>query len=206
MSLMTQSKVLRVLEEGEIQPIGSSDITKVDVRVIAATNKNLEEEVESGRFREDLFYRLNVVTIELPALNDRQSDIPYLAEQFLKEFCENHNRKKKYFTNRAMEAFITQPWYGNIREFRNLIEKTVIFVKEEVIDLVHVKELLGRQKIEKSLELDLPLREARNGFEREYIISKLIANDWKIGETADQLGIERTNLYRKMKQLDIQQI
>jgi two-component system nitrogen regulation response regulator NtrX len=205
MSLMTQSKVLRVLEEGEVQPIGSSDVFKIDARVVAATNKNLEEEVAAGRFREDLFYRLNVATIELPSLAERKSDIPYLVEHFLGFFCEEYNKRRKHLTSRALEALVSQNWTGNVRELRNVVEKLVVFVEDDAIDLVHVRELLGRQMMQESLEFDLPLKDARNRFEREYIVSKLIANDWNMGETAAALSMERTNLYRKIKQLNIKQ-
>jgi two-component system, NtrC family, nitrogen regulation response regulator NtrX len=205
MSMMTQAKVLHAIESGEIQQIGSTSADSVDVRVIAATNKDLEHEVETGRFREDLFYRLNVVTIEVPALNKRIQDIPFLVEFFLNHFCEQHNKKRKLISNRAMECLIKQEWKGNVRELRNLMEKLVIFIKDEIIDLVHINDIFGRQRLSDKLELDLSLKEARDQFEKDYIETKLIANGWKIGETADQLGMERTNLYRKMKQLEIEQ-
>ena len=205
MSMMTQAKVLRVLEQGEVQPIGDSKIKKVDVRIIAATNKNLDEEVESGRFREDLFYRLNVVKINMPVLSERKQDIPHLADYFLSYFCEQHNKKQKHFSQRALEILINEPWNGNIRELRNLMEKFVIFVEEEIIDLKHVQNIFSRQRLGERLKLDLPFKEARDQFEKEFIETKLIINGWKIGETANQLGVERTNLYRKMKQLGIEQ-
>jgi len=203
MSLMTQAKVLRAIEGGDITPLGETKEIKIDVRIIAATNKDLEKEVSMGTFREDLYYRLNVVTIEVPALDDRKEDIPYLAEYFLKIFCEQYNKKQKHITNRAMECLINQVWKGNVREFRNLMEKLVIFAAEEIIDLKHLNEIIGRQRMSEKLELNLLLKEARDQFEKDYIETKLIANGWKIGVTADQLGIERTNLYRKMKQLEI---
>lgn len=203
MSLMAQAKVLRVLEQGEIQQIGADNVARVDVRVIAATNKNLEDEIAAGRFREDLFYRLNVTNIELPELKERKMDIPHLVQYFLKISCEEHNKRHKYLTARAMEALINQEWQGNVRELRYLIERLVIYVEDDGIDLIHVKNHFGRQKIEQTFQMDLPLKEARDQFEKDYIEVKLIVNDWSIGETAKQLGIERTNLYRKMKALGI---
>ncbi|MBC8181850.1 sigma-54-dependent Fis family transcriptional regulator [candidate division KSB1 bacterium] len=206
MSLMTQAKVLRAIEGGDITPLGETKEIKIDVRVVAATNKNLEKEVNLGKFREDLYYRLNVVTIEVPPLDERKDDLPYLAEYFLKTFCDQYNKKHKHITNRAMECLINQDWKGNVRELRNLMEKLVIFVTEEIIDLKHLKEIFGRQRMSEKLELNLPLKQARDQFEKEYIETKLIANGWQIGVTADQLGMERTNLYRKMKQLGIEQV
>ena len=203
MNMMAQSKVLRAIDEGEVQRIGSEKTEKIDVRIIAASNKNLAEQANLGKFREDLYYRLNVVTIEVPALDERKDDIPFLAEYFLKTFCDQYNKKQKHITNRAMECLINQDWKGNVRELRNLMEKLVIFVTEEIIDLKHLKEIFGRQRMSEKLELNFPLKQARDQFEKEYIETKLIANGWKIGETADQLGIERTNLYRKMRQLGL---
>ena len=203
MSSMTQSKVLRAIEEGEIQPVGLTDMMHIDVRILAATNTNMEEEVAAGRFREDLYYRLNVVVIHLPPLEDRKEDIPDLARYFIGHFCDEHNRQQKNITKRAMEILVKNHWSGNIRELKNFFEKLVIFVNEDLIDLYHVRKLLDLQSVERNLEMDLPLREAREHFERDYITAKLIANEWNIPQTAESLGLARTALYRKMNQLGI---
>ena len=203
MSAITQSKVLRAIEEGEIQPVGRTEPVHVDVRILAATNKNLDDEVTSGRFREDLYYRLNVVVIHLPPLSDRKEDIPDLVRHFIVYFSDEHNRQPKDLTKRAMETIIKRHWTGNIRELKNFTEKLVIFVNEDLIDLGHVRTLLDLQSAERNLEMDLTLREAREHFERDYIFAKLIANEWNIPQTAQNLGIARTALYRKMNQLGI---
>lgn len=205
MSLMTQAKVLRALEEGEIQQIGASKTEKIDVRVIAATHRDLEKEVEMGRFREDLYYRLNVVTIHVPSLNQRKEDIPFLVHHFFYLYCEQYNRQMKYMTERALECLLNYDWKGNVRELRNLVEKLVILEDDEIIDIKHIQRIAGKARLGENIALDVNLKEAREQFEREYILAKLISNGWKMGETADQLGIERTNLYRKMKQLNIDQ-
>ena len=206
MSLMTQAKVLRAIEEGEITPLGAIKEIKIDVRVIAATNKNLDKEVDLGKFREDLYYRLNSVTFEVPGLKERKEDIPQLADFFLTIYCEQLNKKKKHLSRRAMETLTSLDWRrNNIRELRNFIESLAVFVDDEIIDLVQIREHMSRKRMEEKLDLSLPLKEARDIFEKEFIKTKLISNGWKIGMTADQLEIERTNLYRKMKQLGIEQ-
>ena len=135
MSLRTQAKVLRVLQEGEVEPVGSATVIKVDVRVIAATNKDLTEEIKGGRFREDLYYRLNVIPIRTPPLRERRDDIPVLAEHFAKLFSEEHNYHPKKFTPAAQKAMQDAPWRGNVRELRNMIERLVIMVPSETIDI-----------------------------------------------------------------------
>jgi len=204
MNISTQAKLLRVIEEGEIQPIGIPETIHVNVRIIAATNKDLLGEVAAGRFREDLYYRLNVVTIDVPPISDRLEDLPYLVEHFLTLYCEEYNIKKKYFTTQAMEGLMRQTWNGNVREIRNVIEKLVILVQDEVLDLMHVNHFLSQRTLPSDSGLRPSLHDARQQFEREYIFSKLVANRWNVEKTAGELGIERTNLYRKIKALGIQ--
>jgi len=205
MSPMTQAKVLRALEEGEIQPVGSTESVRTDIRVLTATNKDLEEAISTGCFREDLYFRLNVVHIHLPPLQDRKDDIPFLTKFFMRFYCDEFNKQQKLFTRRALEILVKQDWTGNIRELRNFIERVVVFASDDVIDLPHIKILLEKLSVESNLTLDLSLRDARRQFERDYINAKLIANDWNIPETAQALGIARTALYRKMKILNIDQ-
>ena len=206
MSPITQAKVLRTLEEGEIQPLGSTESVSVNVRVLAATNKEIEKQVDQGIFREDLYYRLNVVTIHLPLLRERKDDIPALARYFVDHFCNEHNRKTRHLTNKTLEWLVDQPWKGNVREMRNFIEKLVVMVDDDIIDFHHIKMLHELKRVEKSFNFNLSLRNARKQFEREYIHSKLIASDWDIPETAAQLGMARTALYRKMNDLGIKPI
>jgi two-component system nitrogen regulation response regulator NtrX len=177
----------------------------VDVRLIAATNKDIKSMVETTQFREDLFYRLNVIHIHLPALKDRKEDIPDLVQFFLSRFCVEHNRKPKRISKRALEFIIEQGWPGNIRELKNFIEKIVITVDEEMVDIHHVQALYRFRTSQPSMKKDLTLREARRDFEYRFILSKLIVNEWNVSQTADELGMERTAFYRKMKDLNIRQ-
>lgn len=201
MSLRTQSKVLRVLEEQEFSRIGSKDIIKVDVRVIAATNKDLGVEVEENRFREDLFYRLNVIPIYVPPLRERQEDIPILANYYLARFCRENGRREKQFLPETMELLKAYKWPGNVRELKNIMERLVIMVPSDTIEVSHLPDdLIGHST---TSETPQALRDARNDFERRFILQALLDNNWSVTDTADQLGIERTNLHRKMRQYNI---
>lgn len=200
MSLRTQSKVLRVLEEKDFTRIGGRDIIQVDVRVIAATNKDLNVEVQQERFREDLFYRLNVIPIHVPSLRERPEDIPLLAAHFTSRFCRENGKREKKISQEAMELLQTYKWPGNVRELKNLIERLVIMVPSNNIKASDLPDSLMEDCISTS---SMKLREARNEFERRFIFQALQRNDWNITETANQLGIERTNLHRKMRQHDI---
>jgi len=200
MSLRTQSKVLRVLEEHEFTRVGGRDAIKVDVRVIAATNKNLSEEVQKGGFREDLFYRLNVIPIHVPPLRERVEDIPLLATYFLTQFCRENGKRKKSLSQEAMKLLQAYRWPGNVRELKNIIERLVIMVPSDTIEASDMPDNLTEHSISAS---SLVLKEARNEFERRFILQALRLNNWNITETAQQLGIERTNLHRKMRQHDI---
>jgi two-component system nitrogen regulation response regulator NtrX len=203
MSLMTQAKLLRVLQEGEVTPVGSNERRPVDVRIVAATSKNLGEEIAGGRFRDDLYHRINVLTIAVPPLRDRREDIPELAEHFLRLSCVENGVKPKRLSPRAQEILAQLPWPGNVRELRNLMERLVVLVPND--DVTH-EDVMSSLRMHAGTTTEagpLPLREARARFEREYILYRLSANHGNLGRTARDLGIERTNLYRKMKQLGI---
>ena len=208
MSLRTQSKVLRVIEEQRFTPVGSGNNLTVDVRVIAATNKNLEEEIQKGNFREDLFFRLNVIPFYVPALREHSEDIPPLANYFLAEFARAYGRRPKHFSETAMEILMRHRWPGNVRELKNLVERLVIMVPGEKIESRHVPRSLHPNHAQ-SPPVKPPtgsfssLQEARAAYEREYILSKLADNHGNVSRTAEVLGLERSHLYRKMKSLGI---
>jgi two-component system, NtrC family, nitrogen regulation response regulator NtrX len=204
MSLMTQAKLLRVLEEGEVTPVGDGVSRPVDVRVLAATGKNLHAEIERGAFREDLYHRLNVLTIAVPPLRVRSEDVPELAEHFLRLASVENGVKAKRLAPRATEFLTHLAWRGNVRELRNLMERLVVLVPADVVNQRDVMEALQMDDAGECLDAGtLPLREARARFERQYILQRLSANRGNLGTTAKDLGIERTNLYRKMKNLGI---
>jgi two-component system nitrogen regulation response regulator NtrX len=204
MSLITQVKLLRVLQEGEVTPVGTSESRPVDVRILAATAKNLLEEIEKGRFRDDLYDRLNVVNVALPPLRARRVDIPLLAEHYLRLASVENDLKPKRLTQRAVDFLLQLPWPGNVRELRNLMERLAVIVPRDAVSHRDVMEALHMAGSAAPPELPLPLRQARARFERQYILERLSANRGHLGSTARELGIERTNLYRKMKQLGIQ--
>ena len=194
MTLKTQAKVLRAVEEQRFQPIGAPATVHVDVRVVAATNKNLTSEIAAGRFREDLFYRLNVIPFFVPPLRDRREDIPILARYFMRIFNTEHGRGPKEFMPEALDSMMEYSWPGNVRELRNEVERLVIMVAESCIEPRDLSLPNGTSSVPAS-----NLHEARAQFEREFILSKLNENDWNITQTAKQLGLERSYLYRKMK-------
>jgi two-component system nitrogen regulation response regulator NtrX len=201
MSLKTQAKVLRVLEEQAFERVGGTEQIKTDVRVIAASNQNLPDLITAGRFRDDLFYRLNVIPVEVPPLRQRKTDIPLLVEHFIRVFSLENGKRPKTVSVEALAYFLAYDWPGNVRELRNLVERLVIMTPGEVIgpeDLpppVRPKEagLPADQVKERTL------KEAREGFERAYILSELRAQDWNMTRTSERLGIERSHLYRKLK-------
>jgi two-component system nitrogen regulation response regulator NtrX len=205
MSLKTQAKVLRSLDEQRVEPVGADESIRVDVRVIAATNKNLEEEIERGNFREDLFYRLNVIPFHVPPLRERQEDIPPLADHFLREFVVAYGRKPKELTMEAYEVLQNYAWPGNVRELRNLMERIVILNPQNRIDARHIplQPAAGRRGNGLAQERFGSLQEVRENAEREYILRKLDENKGNITRTAETLGLERSNLYRKMRALGI---
>ncbi len=203
MSLRTQSKVLRVLEQQRFEPVGSNQTVTVDVRVIAATNKNLEQEIARGAFRQDLFYRLNVIPFFVPPLRDRREDIPILTRYFSAEFSAAYGRRSKEVSDTAMEILIRYPWPGNVRELRNLVERLVIMCPQQRIEPHHLPPELFRGVADAPRHPYSTLHEARSAYEREFILRKLQENRWNMTQTALALGLERSHLYRKMKSLGI---
>jgi len=203
MSLRTQSKVLRVIEEQRFEPVGAAESVQVDVRVVASTNKNLDDEIEHGNFREDLFYRLNVIPFHVPPLRDRLEDIPLLAEYFLREFTTAYGRKPKELTPEAFQVLAEYHWPGNVRELKNLIERIVILNPQVRVDARHIPLNPSKRQPERSIDRFGSLQEVRETAEREYILKKLEETAGNVTRTAELLGLERSNLYRKMKTLGI---
>jgi len=203
MGLRPQSKVLRALEEQRFEPVGAAGSVQVDVRVIAATNKNLESEIERGNFREDLFYRLNVIPFFVPPLRDRREDIPLLADHFLGEFTTAYGRRPKELTPEAYKILSEYHWPGNVRELKNLIERIVILNPQVRVDARHIPLNPGRRQQDRPVERFGSLQEVREAAERDYILKKLDETNGNVTRTAELLGLERSNLYRKMKTLGI---
>jgi two-component system nitrogen regulation response regulator NtrX len=204
MSLKTQSKVLRTLDEGRFTPVGAEEPISVDVRVVAATNKDLEEEINKGNFREDLFYRLNVIPFFVPPLRERKEDIPLLTRYFLKEVSAAYSRRVKEITDDAIDALTRYSWPGNVRELRNVIERVVIMNPTvNRFDRKHLPPLVYRDGSRKSTPEFSTLHQARAAYERDYILKKMDENHGNISRTAEVLGLERSHLYRKMKTLGI---
>jgi len=209
MSLKTQAKVLRILQEKKFERVGGNRTIEVDVRVIAATNKNLEDEIESGNFREDLFYRLNVLPLHVPPLRERRKDVPLLVEHFLMFFCQQESRERKHFTPESMEIFQNYHWPGNVRELKNIVERLVIMVPGEEIPPERLPAAMGRSGEVEMGGLNqeifrVPYREARELFEKDYLLSRLEENDWNVSRTAETIELERSNLHRKIKSLGIE--
>ena len=205
MSLKTQSKVLRVLEEGEVQKVGSSKINKVDVRVIAATNKDLGKEKKAGTFREDLYFRLNVIPLYSPSLREKNEDIPLLIEYFSKIYAEENNFKVTKFSEDAVEAMIKYPWKGNIRELKNVVERLIIMTEADIIERQDLPE-----RIRGEVAIYLPeakgiktLKEFRELAEKDFILAKLEESNWNISQTARKIDTPRSNLYKKLEHYGI---
>ncbi|HEX6804719.1 MAG TPA: sigma-54 dependent transcriptional regulator [Terriglobales bacterium] len=204
MSLKTQAKVLRTLEEQNITAVGGDEPVKVDVRVIASTNKDLEEEISRGNFREDLFYRLNVIPFSVPPLRERKEDIPLLARFFLKELSSQYGRRPREITDDAIDTLMRYSWPGNVRELRNVIERIVIMNPTTIrFERKHLPPLVYRDGSRRSGGEFMTLHQARAAYERDYILKKLDDNHGNISRTAEVLGLERSHLYRKMKTLGI---
>lgn len=202
MSLKTQAKILRILQERRFTRVGGEDTIEVDVRVVAATNKNLEHEIKEGRFREDLFYRLNVIPFHVPSLRERASDIPSLIAHFSEQFARDGAYRHKRFSDKAMEMLRAHNWPGNVRELRNFIERIYILTPGETVD-VHDLRFAGLPTGENDKE-DLPaeisnFREARAKFEKEYLLKKIAEHKGNISKTAEAIGLERSYLHRKIK-------
>src|SRR5216110_3181247 len=205
MSLKTQSKVLRTLEEQRFTPVGSDEPITVDARVIASTNKDLEEEISRGNFREDLFYRLNVIPFSVPPLRERQEDVPLLARYFLKEFSAAYGRRPREISDDAIETLMRYAWPGNVRELRNVIERIVIMnPTTSRFERKHLPPLVHRDGSRRAAGNEFStLHQARAAYERDYILKKLDENHGNVSRTAEVLGLERSHLYRKMKTLGI---
>lgn len=211
MSLKTQAKVLRILQERKFERVGGNRTIEVDVRVIAATNKDLAEEIGRGNFREDLYYRLNVLPFHVPPLRERTEDIPLLVSHFLEYFCSKESRENKQMTVNAMEALQNYPWPGNVRELKNTIERLVIMTPQQEISeqqlptgILSRHESVGRPHYATATSESGTFREAREEFERDFILQKLEENDWNVSRTAEVIEIERSNLHRKIKAFGIE--
>ena len=201
MSLMTQAKVLRALQEQVVEPVGGTGTVKVDVRILAATNKDLPTEIRAGRFREDLYFRLNVIPIFVPPLRDRESDIPLLASHFMAELAREYGRRPKQLDAGAAAGLRSYRWPGNVRELRNVVERLMIMVPGDTItlsDLVFLDPAAVAVADPPGLPV-LSLHDARDRFERDYILRALGAQQGNMSRTAEVLGVERSNLYRKMR-------
>jgi two-component system nitrogen regulation response regulator NtrX len=200
MSLQTQAKVLRVMETQEFQRVGGNRNIKVDVRIISATNKDLAEEVKKDTFREDLYFRLNVIPLKVPPLRERPEDIPALVAYFLETFAAEYGQQPKEITPEAAAILQKYSWPGNIRELKNVLERLAIMTPSKVISPA---DLFMPDATRSDYFLLSSLRDARDLFERDFIARKLEENSWNISKTAELLGIERSNLHRKIKAYDI---
>lgn len=209
MSIATQAKILRVLTDNEIDRVGGAKPIKVDVRVIAATNKNLEEEIKKGNFREDLYYRLNVVPFYVPPLRERKEDIPLLAEHFLKQYCKETQTKARRFDDPALELLKQYDWTGNVRELKNIVERVAILSPSDVISQSDISTVLPSAHYSlthnnlsmrtNDIPLNTPLKESLDNFERHIILQTLKNNDWNVSKSAESLQLERSHLYKKMR-------
>jgi len=209
MSLKTQAKVLRILQERKFERVGGNKTLEVDVRVIAATNKDLEKEIQEGRFREDLYYRLNVLPLQVPPLRERRDDIPLLVEHFLDFYCRQEGRERKQLSEKALHIFQGYGWPGNVRELKNIIERLVIMTPGDVIEAERLPPVMGQRDsqvagLEQQAIFQAPFRQARELFEKEYLVTRLEENDWNVSRTAELIELERSNLHRKIKTLGIE--
>ena len=208
MSLNTQAKILRVLQEMRFERVGGREMIHVDVRVISASNKKLEDEIKNNNFRQDLLYRLNVIPIELPPLRERRDDIPLLIENFIETFALNSNYPRKKFSAPAMKILKNYYWPGNIRELKNIIERVLILVAEETVEERHVPpviQMTNPEYIQKIQQKNYPndLKQAKSLFERNFIKDKLEKNGWNVSKTAEAIGLARPYLVKKMKFHDL---
>ncbi|MGB9710250.1 MAG: sigma-54-dependent transcriptional regulator [Thermodesulfovibrio sp.] len=205
MSLLTQAKLLRVIETQKFQRVGGTKDITVNVRIISATNKDLTEEIKKGNFREDLYWRLNVVPIYIPPLRERKEDIPELINYFINEFNREKGWKKKTVQPQAMKMLQDYDWPGNVRELRNAIERLMIMVPKDVIEIEDIENtgIIKNKVREETYFSYTSLKQARDAFEREFILRKLKENNWNMTRTAEMIGIERSNLYKKIKAFGI---
>jgi len=203
MSLKTQAKVLRVLQDGEVEPIGAGKPLTVDVRVIAATNKNLEDEVADGRFREDLYYRLAVIVIKTPPLREHPEDIQELVEHLTAAFCEEYNRRPKTWSPRALADLKRLPWPGNVRELKNVVERAVIMELQDTMVSVDLPQRGQPASAVDDLLSIKNLAEFQRASERAYIRHHLEINRWNVAATARAIDTPRSNLYKKLQTYDL---
>jgi len=205
LSLKAQAKVLRVLEEGEIQRVGSAEIKKVDVRIVSATNKNLKEEIKKGNFRDDLYFRLNVVPIYCPALRERIEDIPLLIDHFIDYFSSENNYKKKVFSKKTIELMIGYEWKGNVRELRNLVERLLIMSEEKIINVQDLPDYLIQTDHQTGFTFQNinSWKDFKQNSEKHFIEEKLKEFKYNIAKTAREIQLPRSNLYKKIEFLGI---
>ena len=210
MSLKTQAKILRILQEHKFDRVGGNKTIDVDVRVIAATNKELPKEIKSGNFREDLYFRLNVLPFSVPPLRNRKDDIPRLCKHFLQFFCGKESREIKSISKDALNLLSAYNWPGNVRELKNLIERLVIMTPGQIINLSDLPHGINQNRKGNELQgldaAELPdsYREAKEVFEKQFLLEKLRKNNWNVSRTAEEIGLERSNLHRKIKTYQIE--
>lgn len=209
MGLMMQAKLLRVLETGEFSRLGGNDIIKSDFRLISATNKDLQLEIDSNRFRSDLFYRINVIPIEVPPLRKRKDDIPLLVNHFIHETVSINGLQDKQVTEELMNIFINYEWPGNVRQLKNIVERMVVLSEDNILDVKDAPNILlsGVNEIEQHMvdtNYSPSLKEARDEFEKTFILKALQSTNWNVTQTARMLDMERTYLYRKIKAYDLE--
>ncbi len=205
MSERVQAKMLRVLEEQRFEPIGSNNPINVDVRVISATNKRLDDLIENGNFRSDLFYRLNVIPFQIPPLRERLEDVPALIEHFNKKFSADYGKKPKNFTKKSIEVMQNYSWLGNVRELRNTIERIVIMNEKQKISVEDLPAFNPSDEPPSSSFRFPSFKEATDAYQREFIMHKLAETDGNVTKAAEAMGVDRSHLYRRMKNLGIQQ-
>lgn len=209
MSLKAQAKILRILQEKKFERVGGARIIDTDVRVLAATNKDLEYEMEEGRFRQDLYYRLNVIPLEVPPLRDRIEDVPLLARRFVREFSLKEARAEKQIADDALAVLMEHTWPGNVRELKNIMERLVITLPSDTItadDIPPLSRDNHRFTRPGSGDGGDSLRGAREVFERDYIAKKLAEHKWNVKKTAEAIGLERSNLHKKIKAYGLEEI
>jgi two-component system nitrogen regulation response regulator NtrX len=203
MSLKTQAKVLRVLQDGEVEPVGAGKVFRVDVRVIAATNKDLVAEVRAGRFREDLYYRLAVVVLRTPPLREHPDDVPELVEHLTEQFCREYNRRPKSWSPEALAQLQRHPWPGNVRELKNVVERAVIMELDDAISRVDLPSQPSDGAVDGLLDIG-SLSEFQRQSEIAYLLHHLERNGWNVAATARTIGTPRSNLYKKMRAYGIE--
>ncbi|HTK38038.1 MAG TPA: sigma-54 dependent transcriptional regulator, partial [Pyrinomonadaceae bacterium] len=205
MSPRVQAKMLRVLEEQRFEPVGSNMPVNVDVRVISATNKRLDDLIENGEFRHDLFYRLNVIPFQIPPLRERGEDIPLLVEHFNQKYSRSYGKHTKQFSEDAIEALRDHVWLGNVRELKNTIERVVIMIEKETIAASDLPRLYTNGGVERpSTDFRFPsFKDATDAYQREFILHKLAEFDGNVSKAAEEMGVDRSHLYRRMRNLGI---